>query len=97
MNKMFLKTDKTSIVDGHGGRVLLKGVNFGGWLMMEAYFVHAPNLPQQIFEKEFTSACGAKALKELVGKFFLKNLLGQIRRMHKIGFRHQPSAEINSF
>ena len=49
--------------------MLLKGVNFGGWLMMEAYFVHAPNLPQQIFEKEFAKQCGAKALSELMEKF----------------------------
>ena len=64
----FLKTHKTSIIDG-GKPILLKGVNFGGWLMMEAYFVHASNLPQQVFEKEFTSECGAQALKELMGKF----------------------------
>ena len=36
---------------------------------MEAYFVHASNLPQQVFEKEFTLACGARALKELMRKF----------------------------
>ena len=69
MNKTFLKRHKTSIVDGQGKPVLLKGVNFGGWLMMEAYFVYAPNLPQQIFEKEFAKQCGAKALNELMGKF----------------------------
>ena len=37
--------------------------------MMEAYFTHAPNLPQQVFEKEFAKQCGAKALSELLGKF----------------------------
>ena len=69
MNNGFLKRSKTSIVDPRGKPVLLKGVNFGGWLMMEAYFVHASNLPQQLFEKEFTKTCGAKALSELLGKF----------------------------
>jgi len=64
-----LKTHKTSITDGQGGRILLKGVNFGGWLMMEAYVVHAPNLPQQVFEKEFTKQCGIRALNELRDKF----------------------------
>ena len=49
-------------------RCCLKGVNFGGWLMMEAYFVHAPNLPQQIFEKEFAKQCGAKALRRAYGE-----------------------------
>ena len=37
--------------------------------MMEAYFTHAPNLPQQVFEKEFAKQCGTKALSELMGKF----------------------------
>ncbi|MBF0511335.1 MAG: glycoside hydrolase family 5 protein [Candidatus Omnitrophica bacterium] len=69
MNKGFLKQKKTFIVDGQGNPVHLKGVNFGGWLMMEAYFVHAPNLPQQIFEKEFAKACGQKALEELMRAF----------------------------
>ena len=68
MNKTFLKTHKTSIVGADGQPVLLKGVNFGGWLMMEAYFTHAPNLPQQVFEKEFAKQCGAKALSELLRK-----------------------------
>jgi len=51
MKRTFLKQHKTSIVDAQGKPVQLKGVNFGGWLMMEAYFVHASNLPQQLFEK----------------------------------------------
>jgi hypothetical protein len=67
--KTFLKQHKTSILDGHGKPVSLKGVNFGGWLMMEAYFMYAPNLAQQIFEKEFSQVHGAKALDELIKKF----------------------------
>ena len=69
MSRNFLKREKSSIVDAKGRLVHLKGVNFGGWLMMEAYFVFAPSLAQQIFEKEFTRQCGAKALEELMGKF----------------------------
>ena len=69
MNKGFLKRQKASILDGKGRPVHLKGVNFGGWLMMEAYFVHAPNLPQQIFEKEFARQCGPEALREIMGAF----------------------------
>ena len=69
MNKTFLKRHKAFIVQDEGKPVLLKGVNFGGWLMMEAYFLHAPNLPQQVFEKEFAKQCGTKTLSELRGKF----------------------------
>ncbi len=69
MDRTFLKRHKTSIRGGNGKPVHLKGVNFGGWLMMEAYFMHAPNLPQQVFEKEFVRQCGAQALSELMGSF----------------------------
>jgi len=69
MSKGFLKRDKALIVDAQGKTVHLKGVNFGGWLMMEAYFVYAPNLPQRIFEKEFAEKCGPNALSELMSKF----------------------------
>lgn len=69
MRRGFLRTQKTSIVDASGKPVALKGVNFGGWLMMEAYILHAPNLPQQIFEKEFAKAHGPKALAELLAAF----------------------------
>jgi aryl-phospho-beta-D-glucosidase BglC (GH1 family) len=69
MNKIFLKRDRALIVGAGGKPVTLKGVNFGGWLMMEAYFVFSPNLPQQVFEKEFAKACGPKALSELIGAF----------------------------
>lgn len=57
------------IVGDQGKPIHLKGVNFGGWLMLEAYFVFSPNLAQQLFEKEFVKACGAKALDELMGNF----------------------------
>jgi len=69
MKKAFLRTHKTAIVDREDQPVLLKGVNFGGWLMMEAYFMYAPNLPQQVFEKEFIQQCGIQALSELLEKF----------------------------
>jgi len=69
MKKNFLKRNKTMIVDGNSKKIQLKGVNFGGWLMMEAYFTFAPNLPVKLFEKEFAQQCGAKALSELITKF----------------------------
>ncbi len=69
MSKAFLKRHKTSIVDAKGEPIHLKGVNFGGWLMMEAYFLQSPHMAQQIFEKNFIKQCGAKALAELLLRF----------------------------
>ncbi|MEI7997884.1 MAG: glycoside hydrolase family 5 protein [Candidatus Omnitrophota bacterium] len=68
-NQDFLNTRKTSIVDSKGQPVLLHGVNFGGWLMMEAYFTHAPNVAEQVFKKNFASLLGQKALERFEIEF----------------------------
>lgn len=63
-----LKVCGNKIVDGKNP-VRLKGVNFGGWLMMEGYFMHAPNQAVQIFKKDFEDRLGKKALLEFEKKF----------------------------
>ena len=60
--KKFLRTNKTKIVNARGKRITLKGVNLGGWLMMEAYILHAPNFPEQQFRKNFEKKLGANKL-----------------------------------
>jgi hypothetical protein len=53
-----------------GGRpVHLRGVNLGGWLMPEAYFMQAPNRPVSLFRRGFAKACGEAALRELETRF----------------------------
>lgn len=69
MKPTFLRTNKTSITDTQGRNVILHGVNFGGWLMMEAYFTHAPNFAEQVFKKKFVKVLGAKALKDFEFEF----------------------------
>lgn len=69
MNDAFLRVSKQSIVDGKGRKVTLKGTNFGGWLMMEAYFMHAPNTAEQLMKKGFAKALGAKTLTEFEKAF----------------------------
>lgn len=49
--------------------VCLKGVNLGGWLMMEAYFMYAPSHPVQILKKDFETRLGRDALLELEKEF----------------------------
>lgn len=66
--KKFLRTFKTDIHD-QGRPVILKGVNLGGWLLMEAYILHAPNIAEQIFKKNFQKKLGAKALREFERDF----------------------------
>jgi len=57
MNR-FLKVYKTRIVLGEKKPVILRGVNLGGWLMMEGYLLHSPNIPERRFRKEFAAALG---------------------------------------
>jgi len=60
----FLKTRRTKIIDGRNNKpVMLKGVNLGGWLMMEAYILHAPNFSEQKFKKAFAARLGVNALR----------------------------------
>lgn len=65
----FLRTMGQRIIDEGGREVRLRGVNLGGWLMMEAYFMFSPNLPVHRFEKNFRKALGAKALEDFHREF----------------------------
>ncbi|MBI4309041.1 MAG: cellulase family glycosylhydrolase [Candidatus Omnitrophica bacterium] len=87
MNDAFLRTSKASIIDGKGQRMRLKGVNFGGWLMMEAYFMHAPNTPEQLMKKGFAKTLGDKALADLEFSFRRNFIQEQdLRRVALWGF-----------
>jgi len=58
----FIKIKGRLIVDPQGRPLIFKGVNLGGWLLMEGYFLHAPNAAEQIFKKNFRRALGKEAL-----------------------------------
>ena len=69
MTKNFLETRRTHIINSKGRPILLKGVNLGGWLMMEGYILHSLNLAEQIFKKKFTKALGPIALHDFEKHF----------------------------
>ncbi|MBF0330768.1 MAG: glycoside hydrolase family 5 protein [Candidatus Omnitrophica bacterium] len=55
----------------HNGRITdgvrpvsLKGINLGGWLMPEGYFMHAPNRGYHLFRKAFVKALGEDVCRE---------------------------------
>ena len=64
----FLSARNGLITQG-GKPVHLKGVNLGGWLMPEGYFVHAPNRGYHLFQAGFLKACGPKTLHDLEREF----------------------------
>ena len=49
----FLQTSNTSIIDGNGNKVILRGVALGGWLVPEGYMFQIPGSgsPTTIQEK----------------------------------------------
>ncbi len=67
--KGFLSQEATKIVDEAGREVVLKGVNLGGWLMMEGYILHSINFAARIFKKNFAKALGKKALDDFETDF----------------------------
>ena len=62
MTTSFLKVEKNRIITSAHQPILLKGVNLGGWLMMEGYILHAPNRAEQLFKKNFAKTLGPAAL-----------------------------------
>ena len=61
---MFLEVKDTDIITPSGKPVILKGVNLGGWLMMEGYILGGRNIPEREFKRSFAGKQGATALRE---------------------------------
>ena len=74
------------IIDQKGKRVYLRGVNLGGWLMMEGYILHGRNFPEHIFKKEFIRHNGKRELENFM-YLYRQNFItyGDIRRIKKMG------------
>ena len=66
----FLQTSNTSIVDGNGNKVVLRGVALGGWLVPEGYMFQIPGSgsPTTIREK-IVSLVGEESTNEFYEKF----------------------------
>jgi aryl-phospho-beta-D-glucosidase BglC (GH1 family) len=64
-----LRVEKENIVDSRGQKIILKGLNLGGWLMMEGYILGGSNIPQHQFEQEFAQRLGRKELKNFLWAF----------------------------
>ena len=65
----FLKVKGTQIVDSSDTPVMLKGVNLGGWLMMEGYMLCGRNIPEKAFKESFEKALGRDALEDFTRSF----------------------------
>ena len=87
MTTSFLKVEKNRIITSAHQPIILKGVNLGGWLMMEGYILHAPNRAEQLFKKNFAKALGPAALASFE-KDFRDHFIQErdFRRIAQLGF-----------
>lgn len=82
----FLRVSGQKIYDGRRP-VLLKGVNLGGWLLMEGYILHSLNVAERVFKKDFAAACGKRELSRFESDFrdnFIRE--SDIKRIAQTGF-----------
>lgn len=57
------------IVDESGEKVLLHGVNLGGWLMMEGYILGGRNIPEHMFRRYFRQKHRASGEQKFITLF----------------------------
>lgn len=65
----FLSTKRGKIINERNKEVLLRGVNLGGWLMMEGYILGGRNIPEHIFKREFIKKLGREELERFEQSF----------------------------
>ncbi len=83
----FITIKGRKIVDPQNRPLTLKGVNLGGWLLMEGYILHSPNVGEQIFKKDFRRVLGQKALDYFEKSFRGHFIQGKdIRAIADFGF-----------
>lgn len=64
----YLKVQKTRVLK-ENKPVILKGVNLGGWLMMEGYILGSPNFAKSKFKENFRKILGDKELNNFEQDF----------------------------
>ena len=83
----FLHTQKTEIAASNNRPIHLRGVNLGGWLMMEAYILHTPNFPEKSFRKNFAKVLGEQALAQFDEAFRVNFITEKdIQKIARLGF-----------
>lgn len=83
----FLKVKGEDFVDRYNQRIILKGINLGGWLMMEGYILGGRNIPEHEFKNNFLKKLGHTALEEFE-KLFYHNFIREedFKNIKYLGF-----------
>jgi endoglucanase len=64
-----LKIKNGSIVNSKGRKVFLRGVNLGGWLMMEGYILYGRNISEKSVKAEMTRRYGKKEIDNFTREY----------------------------
>ncbi|MFC1703262.1 glycoside hydrolase family 5 protein [Candidatus Omnitrophota bacterium] len=64
-----LRIKNNFLVNEAGKPLMLRGVNLGGWLMMEGYILYAPIIAACVFKSKFKRELGKKALLDFEKSF----------------------------
>ncbi|GAI75778.1 unnamed protein product, partial [marine sediment metagenome] len=82
----FLQVKGKDIINQKGSRIYLRGVNLGGWLMMEGYILGGRNFAAQIFKQEFARLNGRRELENFKRLYRGNYITYQdIQRIKKMG------------
>ena len=69
MSKAAFLQIQGGVLTQQGRPFTLRGVNLGGWLMMEGYILHALNQPVRTLRRDFCRALGEPAWQDLLAGF----------------------------
>ena len=83
----FLKVKNAEIINRKGKKIILRGVNFGSWLMLEGYILGGRNIAAHRFKNTFRRINNNSALEEFMRLFRENFIRGQdFQRVKKLGF-----------
>ena len=83
----FLRVKNANIINQKGIKTILRGVNFGSWLMMEGYILGGRNIPAYRFKNTFRRVNKNSGLDEFM-RLFRKNFIQPIdfKNVKDLGF-----------
>lgn len=73
----WLKTRHRDILSESGQPVRLRGVNLGGWLMMEGYLLQGRNIPFHRFRERFIEEAGKRSYEQFQLDFYRTYVTGE--------------------
>ena len=83
----FLRVSDGKILNQKGKSIILKGINLGGWLMLEGYILGGVNFPEQEFKRRLKQSIGTNEVKKFLWRY-RKNFINEqdIKRIKRLGF-----------